>query len=554
MLYFGRWKLLAIIGAIVLGVLYSIPNLVPEEQRYQPNAAGEPVAQGIWGYIPSRAVNLGLDLQGGSHIVFQVDMDEVRERQLASLRDDAMQAMQGDGPRLYRSVTVIGEEVVVLVIREQDRQEAYDRLQSLQRPVQSQPTATSFVQENVLDFASLSDDTPNEIRISITDAQFASIQDRTIAQSIEVVRGRLDGLGTNDPTIARQGQNRVLVQVPGADDPQRIIDLVTSQAVMTFHMVDDRIDPGPNGEARVPPGRQIVRRSPSNGGGFVVIETRELLSGENLTDAGVSQDPNTGLPAVSFRFDPQGSRIFADTTRNFRGRRFAIKLDDEVITDPRINDPILNGSGIITGNFNYETANDLAILLSAGALPASLTPVDRRTISPTLGQDQIESGRIAIIIGFVGVIVFMLAAYGVFGLFSTTALLVNVVLILGALSGLGATLTLPGIAGIILTIGMAVDANVLIFERIREEVRLYKRSPMLAIEGGYQRAGAAILDANVTTLIAALVLIFLGAGPVRGFAITLGIGVVTSVFTAFVFSRLLAVTWLRTVKPTKLPL
>jgi protein-export membrane protein SecD len=552
MMHFGRTKLITIFLVALLGIMYSVPNMVPFEHRYQLNEAGEYEAQGIWQHIPSRTINLGLDLQGGSHIVFQVDMDDVREQQLQSIRADVEQALSVDGRRIHRSVSVVGEEVVAITVQAEDRETALERIQDLSVPVDQQPG--DFTIAETLVVTSGGTDEPNVVRVRVSDEQLAAIETRTVQQSIEVIRRRLDGMGTTDPTIVRQGDSRVLVQVPGADDPEVIIGLVRASAAMSFHMVDESIDPGIDGQARVPPGRAIFPMASSEGGGYIVVESRARLTGENLTNASVSTHPNYVGPVVAFRMDTQGSLIFGELTRENRGRRFAIVLDGEVISAPRINEPILSGSGVIGGSYTYETATNLVILLNAGALPASLTPVEQRNVTPSLGSDQIESGRLAVLIGFGLVIVFMVASYGVLGIFSTLALLLNVVLILGGLSGLGATLTLPGIAGIILTIGMAVDANVLIYERIREEARRDKVKPTMAIQAGYERALAAILDANITTLIAAAVLFMLGAGPVRGFAVTLGIGIITSVFTAFVFSRLLAVLWLRATKPQKLPL
>ncbi len=551
MMHFGPWKLFSIIAVILLGVMYSLPNLVPEESRYTTNAVGESEAAGVWRFIPNDTVNLGLDLQGGSHIVFEVNMDEVREQQLENLAANVRQVLS-EPRRLWRSVSVVGDEVVVLMVRPEDRDQAFQTVSELSQPVDMSGGGVSL--DQTLDVRSGGDAEPNAIRLSITEAQMQSIRARTVQQSIEVVRRRLDGMGTVDPTIARQGDSRVLVQVPGADNPQEIIDLVGAQASMSFHLVAEGVDPGVDGRGRVPPGISVFPIAESNGQSFLAVESRAQLTGENLTEANVTTHPSYVGPVVGFRLDTQGSIIFGDLTRENRGRSFAIVLDDEVITYPRINEPILSGSGVIGGGYTYETATDLVILLNAGALPASLTPVEQRVVSASLGQDQIESGQMAVLIGFGLVIVFMIAVYGLFGIFSTMALLVNVILILGALSGLGMTLTLPGIAGIILTIGMAVDANVLIYERIREEARRAKVKPMQAVRKGYELALAAILDANITTFIAAAVLYMLGAGPVRGFAVTLGVGIITSVFTAFVFSRLLAVLWLRAAKPKALPI
>ncbi|WP_417488219.1 protein translocase subunit SecD [Maricaulis sp.] len=551
MLHFGRWKLLSIFLITLLGVMYTIPNFVPEEDRFTINEVdGTATPKGIWRFIPAGTINLGLDLQGGSHIVFEVDMDEVRDAQLETLASDIRTTLREAPPVLARSVAVIGDEVVVLMVRPEERDAALERIRELNAPVTTGIGQVGL--SNMYDIGADPSD-PSAIRISVTSQQYESIRNRTLEQSITVIRRRLDGLGTTDPTIARSGDRRVLVQVPGADDPQEIIDLVGTQAAMSFHMVDEDVDPGPNGQARTPPGVTVYPMADTGGTQWLAVETRQRLTGENLNSANVTTHPNYAGPVVGFRLDTQGALIFGELTRANRGRRFAIVLDSEIITAPTINEPILSGSGVIGGGYTYESANQLVILLNAGALPASLTPVEQRVVTGTLGQDQVESGKLAILIGFALVIVFMVAMYGVFGLFSTMALLVNVVLILGGLSGLGMTLTLPGIAGIILTIGMAVDANVLIYERIREEV-LNNRTPVQAIQAGYERALAAILDANITTFIAAAVLYMLGAGPVRGFAVTLGIGIITSVFTAFVVSRLLAVLWLRAFKPKKLPL
>ncbi|ABI66191.1 protein translocase subunit SecD [Maricaulis maris] len=551
MLHFGRWKLLSIFLITLLGVMYTIPNFVPEEDRFTINEVdGTATPKGIWRFIPAGTINLGLDLQGGSHIVFEVDMDEVRDAQLETLASDIRTTLRDAPPVLARSVAVIGDEVVVLLVRPEERDTALERIRELNAPVTTGIGQVGL--SNMYDIGADPSD-PSAIRISVTSQQYESIRNRTLEQSITVIRRRLDGLGTTDPTIARSGDRRVLVQVPGADDPQEIIDLVGTQAAMSFHMVDENVDPGPNGQARTPPGVTVYPMADTGGTQWLAVETRQRLTGENLNSSNVTTHPSYVGPVVGFRLDTQGALIFGELTRANRGRRFAIVLDNEIITAPTINEPILSGSGVIGGSYTYETANQLVILLNAGALPASLTPVEQRVVTGTLGQDQVESGKLAIMIGFALVIVFMVAMYGVFGLFSTMALLVNVVLILGGLSGLGMTLTLPGIAGIILTIGMAVDANVLIYERIREEV-LNNRTPVQALQAGYERALAAILDANITTFIAAAVLYMLGAGPVRGFAVTLGIGIITSVFTAFVVSRLLAVLWLRAFKPKKLPL
>ena len=541
MLYFSPWKTGLILAVVLIGLLFSLPNFVPDEQRL--NAAEEPV--GIWNTLPHQTVNLGLDLRGGSHLVFEVDMEEVREDRLENLQADVRSVLRQDPPILSAPPAVVSGEVVVRLSRPDDLERALERIEEINEPVtapggQQTLDDTLTIQEG---------EDGRTIRVNITNAALDSIRQRTVEQSIEVIRRRIDTTGTTEPTIARQGQDRVLVQVPGENDPQRIIDLVGTTARMTFHMVESGVDPGPNGQARTPPGVTIFPTD-NPGEPFLAVQSRALVTGEQLVSASQAFNEN-GQPSVAFRFNTSGATAFGEATASNVGRRFAIVLDDTIISAPRIRTAIMGGSGQIDGGFTVESANDLANMLNAGALPARLSPIEQRTVGPGLGQDSIERGQIAILIGFSLVIVFMALAYGFFGVISTVALFANVLLLLGALSGLQATLTLPGIAGIILTIGMAVDANVLIFERIREEYR-QGRTVVNAIEQGYDRAFAAILDANVTTFIAAAVLYMLGAGPVRGFAVTLGIGILTSVFTAFVFSRLMVATWLRSRRPKTL--
>ena len=545
MLYFGRWKLLSIFLVCALGILFALPNFVPENQRYETAFDGSQQAKGVWRYLPSRSVNLGLDLQGGSHIVYEVDMSAVRRERLDRLANEVMQSLQ-EQPRLPAvTPAVVGEDVIVRLARPEDRDTAYDRLRALATPVNAGLGPAGPQSHTV----TRDDDDPRALRLSITEAMYENIREQTLVQSIEVIRNRLDGMGTTDPTIARTGNSRIMVQVPGESDPDRINALVQQQARLTFHMVAQGVDPGPEGAARVPP--NVMTLPGTQPGEWYAIERLVRLDGDNLNRAWVSSDP--GYPVVNFQFDTTGAAIFSRITSDFTGQRFAIVLDELVISAPRINTPILGGTGYIEGGFTFETAQELQILLNAGSLPAQLTAVEQRTVGASLGQDQIESGTMAILIGFVAVIVFMIAAYGLFGVFSNVSLLVNIVLILGGLSLFGLTLTLPGIAGIILTIGMAVDANVLIFERIREESRA-NRKLANAIETGFASAWSAIRDANITTMIAAMILYSLGAGPVRGFALTLGIGILTSVFTAFVVSRLLIVFWLRWNKPKSLPI
>jgi preprotein translocase subunit SecD len=386
----------------------------------------------------------------------------------------------------------------------------------------------------------------------MTDAFKTLTRQQVMDQSIEVVRRRIDELGTREPTIERSGEDRILVQVPGLQDPTQLKNLLGKTAKMTFQLVDEQANPNasvaPIGDEILPVMNDKNKNLPPR---KVVVQRRVMVSGDRLTDASAGFDQQTGQPIVNFRFDSIGARQFGDVTKEHVGHRFAIVLDKQVISDPNINSVILGGSGYIIGSFTTQTANDMAILLRAGALPAPLKPLEERTVGAELGADSIKLGRLAAITGLGLVALFMVLRYGLFGLFADIALTLNVVLLLAALTAFGATLTLPGIAGIVLTMGMAVDANVLIYERIREEQR-NGRTMLAAIDTGFRRAMATIIDANMTHLIASLILFELGQGPVRGFAVTLGVGIITSFFTAVMVTRLIVITWLNTARPRTL--
>jgi preprotein translocase subunit SecD len=367
------------------------------------------------------------------------------------------------------------------------------------------------------------------------------------------VERRVNELGTVEPSIQRQGVDRILVQVPGLQDPSRLKELLGKTAKMTFRLVDTNVPVDQALQGRVPLDDEILKGTKAENNQPYVVEKRIMVSGEDLVDAQPGFDQRNGEPIVTFRFNNNGARRFARVTQENVGRPFAIVLDNEVISAPVIREPILGGSGQISGNFNVQQANDLAILLRAGALPAPLTIIEERTVGPGLGQDSIEKGIRASWIGSVMVALFMFATYGFFGLIANIAVAFNVAMIIGVLSLFNATLTLPGIAGIVLTVGMAVDSNVLIYERVREEVRS-GRSAIASLDAGFNRALATILDSNITTFIAAAVLFFIGSGPVRGFALTLGIGIITTVFTAFTLTRLMIASWYRIVRPHTVPI
>jgi preprotein translocase subunit SecD len=536
MLYFSRWKLAAILGTILLGALVLVPNFVSRE-----------TLERDWPSWLQRQIVLGLDLQGGVYLLYEVDTADYRTRRLKSIEGDIRQAMRQE-PRIGYTGLSASAEAVQLRIRDADRiEDARTRLGELLNPLASNLLGGTAVTE-----FELQDAGDGLFRLSFTDAGLNQRISTVVQQSIEVIRKRVDELGTTEPSIQRQGVDRILVEAPGEKDPARLKDIIGRTAQLSFHLVDTAVSPQDVAEGRAPAG-VIVLDSVDEPPIPYAIEESPLLSGEDLTDAQATFEQQTSEPVVSFRLSTTGSRKFAQVTTDNVGRPFAIVLDEQIISAPVIREPITGGSGQISGNFTVESANDLAVLLRAGALPAKLAVVEERTVGPGLGADSIEAGKRASYIGAIAVMVFMVICYGLFGIFANIALIVNVILIFAVLTILQATLTLPGIAGIVLTMGMAVDSNVLIFERIREERRL-GRSAVSAIEAGFQRAFGTIMDANITTLIAAAVLFQMGSGPVRGFAVTLTVGIITTVFTAITFTRLLIAVWVRRTRPSTVPL
>lgn len=533
MLNFPPWKKFLILGVVLIGVLGAMPNAFLEET----------VTSDDWpGFLPSSQINLGLDLQGGSHMLLEIDMDSVISDRLDVLEDDIRRVLFNDNQIRFTDRRRTEQAVSFALRDDANRDVALTALRGLAQPIVNNLFPTGA---NDIEVDDLGD---GRISVGLTDAGLAQRKASALSQSIEIIRRRVDELGTREPTIQAQGDSRVLVQVPGIDDPRRLEELIGKTAKLTFHDVDttSNLQSG-----RVPPGTLLLPMA-DEAGGQILVKRRALISGENLVDASQCFDQQ-GLAAVCFRFDAQGAQIFGAHTQKNIGRQFAISLDGEVITAPRIISAILGGNGQITGNFNVQTATDLAILLRAGALPAELTIVEQRSVGPGLGKDSVEAGKNAALIGFVGVMIYMALSYGMFGMAANVALILNLFLIAGGLSYFGATLTLPGIAGIVLTIGMAVDANVLVFERVREEVRVGK-SPFAALETGYSSALSTILDANITTFIAAFLLFAFGSGPVKGFAVTLAIGILTSMFTAIMVTRLMLATWIKRRKPSELPI
>jgi preprotein translocase subunit SecD len=531
MLFFSRWKMLAVLLTAIVVCLFAVPNFVPES-----------VVQS-WPKWAQRHVVLGLDLQGGSHILLQVDNNDVRRGKVEVLRDDVRRVLRD--ARIGNTNTVRGDTIEVRLRDPNEAPQALAKLRELSQPIGGVLGTGAARSVDVVDAGG------GVIRLTVTEAAMLERTRQTIEQSIQIIERRVNDLGTVEPTIQRQGIDRILVQVPGLQDPKRLIEILGKTARLDFRMVDQSMTPEQALQTRPPPESEILYGQKDKQP--YLIEKRILVSGADLTNAQPGFDQRTSEPIVQFRFNSNGARRFAQVTSENVGRPFAIVLDNEVISAPVIREPITGGSGQISGNFTVEQATDLSILLRAGALPAKLTIVEERTVGPGLGQDSIEKGKLASYVGSLLVVIFMLATYGLFGLFANIAVAVNVAMIFGVLSLLNATLTLPGIAGIVLTVGIAVDSNVLIYERIREEVRA-GRTPITAIDAGFTRALATILDSNITTFIAALVLFFIGTGAVRGFAVTLGIGIITTVFTAFTLTRLIVAWWVRQWRPQRVPI
>jgi preprotein translocase subunit SecD len=530
MLFFTRWKAAGILLTALIVCLFAVPNFFPESTVR------------TWPSWAQRHIVLGLDLQGGSHLLLEVDANAVRKERLQGISEEVLRILrQARVPFTGRAIH--GNSVEVRITREADVETALGKLRELSQPLAGILGTSGQRSINITESGGL-------ITLTPSDAAVTERIRQAVDQSIQIVERRVNELGLVEPTIQREGLDRILVQVPGLQDPSRLKEIIGTTAKLDFRMVDQSMSAEQALASHVPAEAEILD---GEKGEKYLIEKRVLVSGADLTDAQPGFDQRNGEPIVSFRFNSVGARKFAEATQQNVGKPFAIVLDNKVISAPVIREPILGGSGEISGNFTVEQANDLAILLRAGALPAPLTIVEERTVGPGLGQDSINAGEHAAYVGAALVVFFMLVTYGLFGLFANIAVAINVAMIFGVLSMLNATLTLPGIAGIVLTVGIAVDSNVLIYERIREEVRA-GRSAINAIDAGFSRALATILDSNITTFIAAAVLFYIGTGPVRGFAVTLGIGILTSLFTAFTLTRLIVAYWVRLWRPRTVPI
>lgn len=551
MLHIPMWKRILIWGTCALALLIAVPNLFYAQVERHNDAVtaqerGEAFSEedlAAWpGFLPSFLVNLGLDLRGGAHLLAEVQVSDVYAD-----RVDALWPTVRD--RLREERDIVG------AVRRMDSEDSGELRVRLGNPdVIDQ--AAGFVRELAQPTQSLTGlgggndlevrTEGEELVVALSAAERQATDERTMRTSLEIIRRRVDEAGTREPTIQRQGEDRILIQVPGIGSAEELKSLIGTTARLTFHpVVDVTSDPD-----EVPGPRNALYPSLDTPGTFYEVEQTPVVTGDQLVDASAAMDQNN-RPAVNFRFNAQGGRAFGLYTAENIGSPFAIVLDGEVVSAPTIQSHIPGGSGIITGRFTVEETTQLAVLLRSGALPAEMDFLEERTVGPELGQDSIDAGRIAAMVAMVAVLIFMIASYGIFGVIANIALLLNVAMIFALLSLIGATLTLPGIAGIVLTIGMAVDATVLIFERIREEMRTAK-GPARAIELGYEKALSAILDANITTFLTALILFAMGSGPVRGFAVTLGLGIITSVFTALLVTRLMMVMYYERRRPKTL--
>jgi preprotein translocase subunit SecD len=532
MLYFTRWKALGIILIALVVCLCAVPNFFPES-----TVKGWP----LWA---QRRLVLGLDLQGGSYLLLELDSNYIRKEKLDQIRDDVRRTLRE--AKIGYTGLVSRPDAVEVHVKDQDLPTALTKLRELSQPL------GGLLGSNGQRSLEVSDAGGGAIRLTVPQAAITDRIRQTVDQSIQIVERRVNEIGTVEPLIQRQGTDRILVQVPGLQDPTELKRLVGQTAKMDFRMVDTSVPPEQAQKGSLPPDDDLLMSAQAPKVPYVV-KKQVLVSGGELTDAQAAFDQRTNEPIVNFRFNSSGARKFAQATTENVGQPFAIVLDNAVISAPVIREPITAGSGQISGTFTVQSANELAILLRAGALPAPLTVIEERTVGPGLGQDSIEKGELAAYVGSIMVIVFMLVTYRLFGVFANVAVAINVAMIFGLLSLLNATLTLPGIAGIVLTVGIAVDSNVLIYERIREELR-GGRNAISAIDAGFKRALSTILDSNITTFIAAAVLFYIGTGPVRGFAVTLGIGIITTVFTAFTLTRLIVATWVRWKRPQSVPI
>jgi len=530
MLNFPKWKIFLVLTISFLSIYFCVPNLI------------SPARLEKLTFLPQTRVNLGLDLRGGSYLLLEVNFNTYLKDQLENLRNDIREVLREnkvDGKRIgYTGGLKIVDDKISIELTDVTVMSGVEKI--------IQHITNDITIDNV----------NNVLQVSYRDIALKDMKRKLIEQSVEIVRRRVDETGTREPDIQRQGDNRILLQVPGLDNPENLKRLLGKTAKLTFHLLDETM-PYPDLTTKpVPPGTERLESVDRSSGGQPVkydIKKTVIISGDMLANATTGFSSRDNEPVVNIRFNNVGAKKFADVTKNNVGKPFAIVLDNKVLTAPVINEAILGGSAQISGRFTSQDANDLALLLRAGALPAPLDIVEERSVGPSLGSDSVQAGRKAVTLAFVFVVIFMLSHYGIFGLFADLSLFMNIITIFAVMSLFGATLTLPGIAGIVLTIGMAVDANVLIFERIREEIRL-GRSAFSSVDAGFKLAFGTIFDSNFTALTAAFVLYLFGAGPIKGFAVTLALGILASMFNAVLLSRLMISTWMKRVRPKTLHL
>ena len=522
MLNISKWNLFFVFSVCLLGIYYILPNFY-----------GKSEVTALPSFLSKKQVNLGLDLQGGSHLLLEVETNNVLKEESENLVDEIRSFLR----KSKIKYTNLGSKIkgAVVTIKELEKVDFIKK----------------EIKKNINKDIIISSD-KNKITFLFSEKFILESRNRTVEQSIEVVRKRVDESGTKEPTIQKQGEERIIVQLPGVKDPERIKTLIGRTAKLNFHMLDPTTVELAEQRGKFPPGTFKVQNSdPTAYEKEFIVKKRVLLTGDRLKNAAATVDPQTGRYVVAFEFDTKGAKKFAKITTENTYQRLAILLDNKVVSAPQIREPITGGQGNISGNFSANAANDLAVLLRAGSLPAPIRVLEERTVGPSLGFDSIEAGKKALIIGFILVIIFMILRYKVFGVVADIAIIINVILLVSMLSAIEATLTMPGIAGIVLTVGMAVDANVLVFERIKEELRS-GRSIINSIDLGYKYALKTIIDANFTTLIAALLLFNYGSGPIKGFAVTLSIGILTSMFSALILTKMVVSFWVLKFKPNKI--
>jgi preprotein translocase subunit SecD len=531
MLTLTRWKVIICVLAVLFGVAFTLPNVLPQK-----------ALDSFPAWVPHQKLNLGLDLQGGSYLLLEVDTAALKTERLTNLIEDVRTTLQ-TAQIPYTGLGQVGDAITVHVTDASQADKAFQALTKLAQPIQN--TATRDLE--------VTTQPGGQIRVALSAQAMQAESAKAVEQSIEKIRRRVDALGTKEPSITSQGVNRIVVEAPGESDPERLKDVIGKTAKLTFQMVDDTVTAEDQAAGRIPPDDQVLPSDNPNEGP-VVVKRRALVSGDMLTDASQGFDSQSGEANVNFRFNGIGSRRFGEATAQNIGKRFAIVLDGKNLEAPVIRSAIEGGQGQITGNFTPQSANDLAVLLRGGALPAKLNVIEQRSVGAELGADAVRAGQISAALGFLVILSFIVLAYGfLFGGIAVAALVVNALLIIAAMSVTQATLTLPGVAGMILSMALAVDASVLIYERMRDEGRA-GHPAMAAADHGFRRALVSILDANVTTLIAGGIMFQFGAGPVRGFAWSLSIGVFTSVFSAVIVTQVLLGVWFRTARPKKLPI